>query len=251
MANGRRFVTELAWNTGRGIPGLQRLITPLRKAGLVPVSGTGSASDRVHLGANHATHLLLALAADGSTTVLNDVRQLGALEPAHPEPGDFGTLHHALTGEIDLRARCIFNGQRPTGPYGENWRLTLCVDPVSGWIEWTENGEPRRRDFVAPNVKQKHLRTVRRLTVIDGEILNALAELCADSLAHAARKNETAAPGRAAAQSRSRRTTHLVDTGRPTEIFGWPQGRPAHAPVKHEQVRSDDERPNSAGVVGG
>jgi len=231
---------------------MEKLATPLRKAGLVPVSGTGSASDRVHWGEDAAAHLLLALAAYGPTTVLDSVKQIGALEPAHPEPGDFGDLHHALTGEIGIRARYIFNGQTPTGPHNApNWRLTVCLDPVAAWMEWSENGEPRRRDFVAPGAKPTRRRTVRRLTVIDGEILNALAELCADSLAHAARKNETAALAGAAAQSRSRRTTPIVPKGRPTEKFGWPQGRHAHAPVKHEQVRRDDGRPNSAAGVSG
>jgi len=245
MANGPRFVAVLADESGFSTAALDKLAWPMRKAGLLSRSGRGHASDRIHHDHWHAAHWVLALAAQGPTTVVDTVLQLGALEWTHPEPGDFGDLLHVVAAEIGARASHIFNGRPPTGPHdAPDWQLTLCLDPLSAWMEWSENGEPRRRDFVPPNVKQKRTRSVRRLTVIDRDVLNAVAELCADSLAHAAAQTETAAFAEAAApRSRGVTTTPpSVDTRRDTGNSDCRQDRTTRAPEKHRKIRSDRER---------
>jgi len=117
MANGYKFVTEIAWIGGLNIPVADKLALPLRGAGLIPRSGRGEAGGRIHLDYRHAAYWVLSLAAHGPTTVLDSVTRLGALEPTRPEPGDFGSLLHVLAAEIGARASHIFNGRPPTGPH--------------------------------------------------------------------------------------------------------------------------------------
>src|SRR4051794_13113396 len=109
MANGRTFLTEIALIAGINMPAAEKLAGPLRQAGFVPRSGRGTASNSVHLFEGPATYLLLALAAPGPSTVLSSVKAFSTLQPAHPDPGDFGDLFHVMLAELGIRASRIFN----------------------------------------------------------------------------------------------------------------------------------------------
>jgi hypothetical protein len=251
MANGPKFVKTFAEITGSSFAVTDKLMSTLIAARVLPPSGKGGGKRAVHYDHWDAALWILGCAATGANTAVDTVRQLKALEWVDPQPGDFGDLSHILAAEIEIRARHIYNGKPPTGPHdAPGWRLTICHDPLSAWMEWTRDGKPQRRDFATPGDKQARRRSIRRLTEIDRDVLNAAAELCADSLAQTAPQRETAAnPARkAAAVSGSRSSppdTPTVALGRVTEKTGYPQGRTDRAPgnlPRKTRPRSGHER---------
>ncbi len=182
-------MTALAPVSGFHEATLAKYMSNLRDAGLVPASGKGGGKSAVHLGNFHAAIVILALTAFGPGEAADAVRTLADLSWTDPQPGDFASLLSELALRIGSIADRIYRGEKPyTAAEFNNWKLHVCLDPVEAWVSWTEKGWELRRNYANPQPELSQMvspgRGIRRLTIVNTEVLNTVGALCADTLHH-------------------------------------------------------------------
>jgi hypothetical protein len=174
---------------------MDRLIRDLRANGLAPMGKHGRGQEHGQFEASHLAHVILGFAASlpsGASEAVKDLRPLYAenLQGAFAAGDLAETLGGNLEDEIIRRAHIILSKNSEVLPSNhERWELTLCLNPVMAWESWvTDNKEHRRYYRKIEQINLPHMphpqdfnAGVRKLTVITTTVLNAAAELCADT----------------------------------------------------------------------
>jgi hypothetical protein len=185
MATSGEVIERFAAVAGLLPSTLERMLRPLRGAGLVPVGVKGRGQAHGHFEPPHLANLIMALAGmqpSDAAEAVSLVRPLVLEEATSAEgsrPPDLGsTLEHliceaATRGDSGLAA---------------DFTVTFCLNPAQGILNRPDgDGELRQwrykpRQEALPNMPRKHPPAVWRITTVGPEVLMLAGELWRDAL---------------------------------------------------------------------
>lgn len=192
MSTGPQVLERLAPICRMHLATGERYFAELRAAGIIPKSGKGGGKSAVHFESLHIAYAILSFGAPQPGGAVDAAKRLGELWPVEDKTP---SLLYFLTNKITDRAKHVLHGDtKYLSDPAQGWELTLCLDPLEAWMSWTaKDGSEQRlryavkqpdqypllRGFLPPEIN----RGLRRLTIITLDVLNAAAELWADTIA--------------------------------------------------------------------
>lgn len=190
MATGTQFNEGFAAALGQTPVSRERIAVEIRRAGLAPTAKPGGGRWAVHYEADHCVHNLLSVASLRPSDAPGDIRLLdalaygGSIPKNSPAPGG-QHLGLALVAQLNRLAIPLSKGEplnSATMAWVKSWELTLCLDPAFAQIKMNNGKGPVAHFFHADDIGRPA--PMRRLTILSGDVLLAVARLLADTLIH-------------------------------------------------------------------
>jgi len=190
MASGINFTGRFAAALGETLVSRDRTDAELRRAGLTPTSKPGGGKGAVHFEADHCAHAMLSAVSSRPSDAPDNVRLLdglsygGSVPKGLPAPeGDH--LGFAIVSHLNRLAVPLSQTGRiddATLAWARTWELTLCLDPPFAQIKADDGNGLVAHFFHAGDIARAV--PMKKLTVLSGDVLLAVAGLLADTYIH-------------------------------------------------------------------
>lgn len=249
MATSTEVISRFAEAMAIQPSAVDRMLRPLRAAGLVPMGEKGRGKERGHYQAEHIVNLILAMAAEHHSRAADAVTALRPLVlksvfPPERQPAfGNGNLGSALAQMLEQT-----NSDHIHLPMS----LELCVDPLRADLKWgSENGSVAfgKADFYRPRLFTQAPPPYERPVIIYAMALLEISDLLryeypltvspsgSSAPNTAGSGNENAAPGRAASRRPRKRVAQpMNDPRRIIGILPLLKREKQHAVLGHPQM---------------
>ena len=195
MATSGLVIDRFAEMLGMLPSSVDRMLRPLRDAGMAPMGAAGRKSQRGHFEPYHLANLMLACAGNQPSDAADAVRALRPLV-FHKSTGTNAGFSAPLPScDLGSAIERIIEGTEGIGPADgvdlaatpqRGWTVWICFDPLSAWIGF--DGMHRRIDYYRPNQSSPASgkdapRNMQKITTLFGAVMLTARELWQDTLA--------------------------------------------------------------------
>lgn len=178
MATSGQVIERFAEVSGFLPSTLDRMLRPLREAGMAPMGGRGRGQKQGHYEPQHLANLILSFAGAQPSDAAEAVRLLRPLKCVRSEPdadvscwGDFGSTIEGVINELALVGATSL-------PSAISMEITLCLNPLGARVAFVDQRGAIQADWYGATHDYPPAQLgVRRSTVVCSEILGVAAEL--------------------------------------------------------------------------